>query len=193
DEIQGSLAFMLGIKPPTVFHLSSFALLQQLRLLDNPDMYLHFPRIRFLILSIFLFAIAGCVSKPPSAPVEPPVVEAPPPAAPEVLETKTGLASYYHPSLDGDETASGVPFDNTALMAAHPTYPFGTLVRVTNLEKAGAVVEVRITDRGPTAENTAEGVIIDLSGAAAEKLGMIIDGRVQVKVEVLEWGTDERS
>jgi rare lipoprotein A len=54
-------------------------------------------------------------------------------------------------------------------------------------------VEVRITDRGPTEENTAEGVIIDLSGAAAEKLGMIQDGRVQVKVEVLDWGTDERS
>jgi rare lipoprotein A len=112
-----------------------------------------------------------------------------PPVVDQVLETKAGLASYYHPSFDGRETASGIVFDNAAMMAAHPTYPFGTLVRVTNLEKEGVAVEVRITDRGPTEENTAEGVIIDVSGAAA-KLGMIVDGRVQVKVEVLEWGTD---
>lgn len=145
--------------------------------------------------AIFLI-IMGCANMP-TPPAEPaPVVATPPPAPPPViavLETKNGLASYYHPSLDGGETASGVPFDNAAMMAAHPTYPLGTMVRVTNLEKADAVVEVRITDRGPTDENVAEGVIIDLSGAAAEKLGMLEDGRIQVKVEVLDWGTDERS
>jgi len=154
-------------------------------------------RIWCPILMMLLFTMAGCVSKTqPPAPAEAgPALPSPPPVpvAPEVLETRTGLASYYHPSLDGLETASGIAFDNEAMMAAHPTYPLGTVVRVTNLEKEGAVVEVRITDRGPTAENTAEGVIIDLSGAAAEKLGMIIEGRVQVKVEVLDWGTDERS
>jgi len=111
---------------------------------------------------------------------------------PEVLEVQTGLASYYHPSLDGLETASGVPFDNEALMAAHPTYPLGTLVRVTNLENNRGGIELRITDRGPTRENVAEGVIIDLSGAAARQLDMLVEGRVQVKVEVLDWGTDER-
>jgi rare lipoprotein A len=150
-----------------------------------------------LSILVLLVFIPGCVSETqPPAPAEATPAVTPPPAPPQadpVLETQTGLASYYHPSLHGNETASGIPFDNEAMMAAHPTYPLGTVVRVTNLEKAGAVVEVRITDRGPTAENTAEGVIIDLSGAAAEKLGMIVEGRVQVKVEVLDWGTDERS
>jgi len=73
------------------------------------------------------------------------------------------------------------------MVAAHPTYPFGTIVRVTNLKK-DRTVEVRVIDRGPTKQNRAEGVIIDLSRAAAEKLGMTRDGRVRVKVEVLEWG-----
>lgn len=145
-----------------------------------------------IVLLLLVSALAGCVTQPPPAPVETPPVSAPP-VVETVLETKFGLASYYHPSLDGGETASGVSFDNAGMMAAHPTYPFGTLVRVTNLDNANAAVEVTITDRGPTAENVAEGVIIDLSGAAAEKLGMVEDGRVNVKVEVLDWGTDERS
>ena len=107
-----------------------------------------------------------------------------------MLETRTGLASYYHPSLDGLITASGVPYDDNALMAAHPTYPLGTVARVTNLEN-GTSVEVEITDRGPTQENVDEGVIIDLSGAAAKTLGMIEAGRVRVKVEVIYWGANE--
>jgi rare lipoprotein A len=112
--------------------------------------------------------------------------------APVILETRTGLASYYHPSLHGLETASGIPYDDTALMAAHPTYPLGTVARIINLENDTSV-EVTVTDRGPTEENVAEGVIIDLSGAAARTLGMLEDGRVQVKVEVIYWGADERT
>jgi rare lipoprotein A len=76
------------------------------------------------------------------------------------------------------------------LVAAHPTYPLGTLARVTNLE-GGGTVQVRIIDRGPTDENVAEGVIIDLSKGAAEKLGMVKEGRVRVRVEVLQWGKNE--
>lgn len=151
---------------------------------------------RLLFAALLLITIAGCASVTRAPADASPVVVTPPPAPAEViqvLETKTGLASYYHPSLDGGLTASGVPFDNAAMMAAHPTYPFGTVVRVTNLEKSEAVVEVHITDRGPTDVNVAEGVIIDLSGAAAAKLGMLEDGRVRVKVEVLEWGMDARS
>jgi rare lipoprotein A len=150
-----------------------------------------------LSISILLLAaLAGCVTPtpPPPAPQPTPVIEAPPEPLPEpvVLETKTGLASYYHPSLHGLETASGMPYDDTALMAAHPSYPLGTAVRVTNLEN-DASVEVDITDRGPTEDNVAEGVIIDLSGAAAKTLGMMEDGRVRVKVEVIYWGADERT
>ena len=97
------------------------------------------------------------------------------------------MASFYSRSLHGERTASGEKFDNDEMVAAHPTYPFGTIVRVTNLKK-DRTVEVRVIDRGPTKKNRAEGVIIDLSRAAAEKLKMTRDGRTRVKVEVLEWG-----
>lgn len=148
------------------------------------------------IVIFALFLLAGCVSPPPP-PVAPAPLPLPQPAPPvverpEILETQEGLASYYHPSLDGNETASGLIFDNDALSAAHPSYPLGTLVRVTNLEKDVPGVELRITDRGPTAENTADGVIIDLSGAAARQMDMLVEGRVKVRVDVLDWGTDER-
>jgi rare lipoprotein A len=107
-----------------------------------------------------------------------------------VKETQTGLASYYGRAFEGEETASGEIFRRREMVAAHPTYPLGTLARVTNLEEGGTVY-VCIIDRGPTDENVAEGVIIDLSKGAAEKLGMVKEGRVQVKVEVLQWGTNE--
>ncbi|MBD0295557.1 MAG: septal ring lytic transglycosylase RlpA family protein [Flavisolibacter sp.] len=109
----------------------------------------------------------------------------------QVKDVKTGLASYYGPGLEGKETASGKIFNSQEMVAAHPTYPLGTVARITNLEKP-AVVTVRIIDRGPSDENVAEGVIIDLSKGAARKLKMVKDGRVRVKVEVLEWGNDER-
>jgi rare lipoprotein A len=107
-----------------------------------------------------------------------------------IKETQTGLASYYGRAFEGEETASGETFRSREMVAAHPTYPLGTVARITNLENGGAV-HVRIIDRGPTDENVAEGVIIDLSKGAAEKLGMVKDGRVRVRVEVLQWGTNE--
>jgi rare lipoprotein A len=109
----------------------------------------------------------------------------------QVKETRIGLASYYGRAFEGKETASGEIFDKEELVAAHPSYPLGTVARITNLEEGG-VVDVRIIDRGPTDENVAEGVIIDLSKGAAQKLGMVKEGRVKVKVEVLRWGTDAR-
>lgn len=98
--------------------------------------------------------------------------------------TQTGLASYYARNTHGKETASGETHDNTELVAAHPTLPFGTRVRVTNLENDRSVV-VRITDRGPSRQNRQEGVIIDVSRAAADRLDMKEDGRVKVRMEVL--------
>jgi rare lipoprotein A len=107
-----------------------------------------------------------------------------------IKATQTGLASYYGPGFEGKETASGETFRSREMTAAHPSYPTGTLARVTNLEN-DSMVYVRITDRGPTDENVAEGVIIDLSKGAAKKLGMVKDGRVPIKIEVLRWGTNE--
>jgi rare lipoprotein A len=107
-----------------------------------------------------------------------------------VKDSQTGLASYYGRAFEGEATASGETFHRREMVAAHPSYPLGTVARVINLEK-GDTVYVRIIDRGPTKENVAEGVIIDLSKGAAEKLGMVKEGRVRVKVEVLQWGNNE--
>lgn len=152
------------------------------------------PRMRIQATVILLVLLSACAHQPPPAPepAQPTPAPAPLSLEPRVLETRTGLASYYHPSLHGLETASGVPYDDNALMAAHPSYPLGSVVRVTNLEN-GTTVEVDITDRGPTDENVAEGVIIDLSGAAAKSLGMLEDGRVRVQVDVIYWGANERA
>ena len=98
---------------------------------------------------------------------------------------REGLASYYARSLGGKRTASGVLFDNGALVAAHPTYPFGTLVRVTNLRNRRSVT-VRVIDRGPTRAVRSKGVIIDLSRAAAEALGFLKAGRTRVRLEVVD-------
>jgi rare lipoprotein A len=103
-----------------------------------------------------------------------------------------GFATYYAKVLDGRRTASGIPFDNDAMVAAHPRYPFGTVVRVTNLSN-GRSAEVRIVDRGPARRARANGVIIDLSRAAASKLGFITAGRARVRVDVLELPEDETS
>jgi rare lipoprotein A len=103
--------------------------------------------------------------------------------------TETGLASFYSRRFDGKETASGETFSNNELTAAHPSHPLGTRVRVTSLENGTSVV-VRINDRGASAQNRREGVIIDVSQAAADRLKMKKEGRVRVRVSVLEWGED---
>ena len=91
-----------------------------------------------------------------------------------------GMASYYAHKFDGRTTASGEVYDMMAMTAAHPTLPFGTRVRVTNVENGQAVV-LRINDRGPFVD----GRVIDVSFRAAEDLEMIQAGVVRVRVEVL--------
>jgi rare lipoprotein A len=110
-----------------------------------------------------------------------------PGSASTVTESRTGLASYYSRRFEGKKTAGGERFRNDEMVAAHRTYPLGTLVRVTNLENDESV-QVRIADRGASAKNRREGVIIDVSQAAATRLKMKKDGRVKVRVDVLEWG-----
>ena len=92
----------------------------------------------------------------------------------ERLGPKTGRASWY--DLDS-KTASGEALDDGELTAAHPSWPFGTRLRVVNL-KNGREVVVRVNDRGPFAKDR----IIDLSKAAATRLGMIEDGVADVSV-----------
>ena len=103
---------------------------------------------------------------------------------PSAATAEEGLASWYGAAFHGRTAASGIPFDRHAMVAAHPTLPFGTRVRVHRLA-TGAAVEVEIVDRGPAAGPRSEGVVIDLSEAAAERLGFIREGRTRVRVELL--------
>jgi rare lipoprotein A len=87
------------------------------------------------------------------------------------------MASYYGPSLDGRLTASGARYDPRAMTCAHRRLPFGSLVRVTDIE-TGRSVEVVVNDRGPHVP----GRVVDLSAAAARALGIVERGVARVEV-----------
>ncbi len=91
-----------------------------------------------------------------------------------------GLVSWYGERFHLRPTASGELFDATALTMAHPTLPFGTKVRVTNLRNGRSVV-LRVNDRGPFVGSR----IADLSQAAAADLGMMQRGIARARIEVL--------
>ena len=91
-----------------------------------------------------------------------------------------GTVSWYGAQFHDRPTASGELFDSSALTMAHPTLPFGTKVRVTNLRNGRSVV-VTVNDRGPFVGHR----IADLSEAAASVLGMIRRGVAQARIEVL--------
>ena len=91
-----------------------------------------------------------------------------------------GVASWYGEVLDGHTTASGEIFHKDKLTACHPTLPFGTLVRVINLRNRRSVV-VRINDRG----QLDPGRVIDLSSAAADRIGMLRAGLAPVRLEII--------
>jgi rare lipoprotein A len=89
-------------------------------------------------------------------------------------------ASYYHDALHGNRTANGDIYDKSKMTAAHKGLPFGTKLLVTNTINSDTVT-VEINDRGPFVK----GRELDLSRAAAEKLGMISNGVVKVKCEII--------
>ncbi len=98
----------------------------------------------------------------------------------QIVGTMTGMASWYGPGFDGNYSASGEIFNASELTAAHPSLPFGTLVRVVNMDNGQSVV-VRINDRGPYAH----GRVIDVSTAAANMIGLISSGVAPVRLEIL--------
>jgi len=111
------------------------------------------------------------------------VVRRKPAAEPETSDGKTprvsqGIASFY---TEGTQTASGEKFDTHELTAAHPTLPFGTRLRVTNVS-TGRSVTVRVNDRGPYVR----GRVVDVSHSAAEALGIVEQGVAKVKLDVVE-------
>lgn len=95
--------------------------------------------------------------------------------------TEVGWSSWYGTESDGN-TASGEPYDMNKLTAAHRTLPFNSKIKVTNLRN-GKEVTVRVNDRGPNVP----GRLLDLSKAAALKLGFIGSGRAPVRVTVLRY------
>jgi rare lipoprotein A len=137
--------------------------------------------VGLVLLPALMLSACAARSTPPSTPSAPAASRA-------ILEVRQGLASYYGPGFEGKRTASGILFDKTAMVAAHPTYPFGTVVRVTNLAN-NRRVELRVVDRGPAKGPRAQGVLIDVSSGAAENLGFIRQGRTKVRLEVLRWGS----
>jgi len=96
------------------------------------------------------------------------------------LRVASGIASWYGPGFHGNRSASGEVFNQNAMTAAHRYLPFGTEVRVTNLNTGRSVV-VRINDRGPFSR----GRVIDLSAGAARAIGMIGSGVAPVSLEVI--------
>lgn len=100
-----------------------------------------------------------------------------------MAQTQTGKASFYADKFEGHLTANGEKYRHSRLTAAHKTLPFGTRLRVTNLENS-KTVEVVVNDRGPYVD----GRIIDLSKSAAEALGFINQGLTEVKLEVIDSG-----
>lgn len=103
--------------------------------------------------------------------------EAPPERRPEI---QTGVASYYGGEFEGRRTASGAIYRGRRMTCAHRSLPFGTVLRVTDVETHKSVV-VEVNDRGPYAK----GRLVDLSMAAAHELGMIKRGVARVTVEVV--------
>lgn len=105
-----------------------------------------------------------------------------PPRGPSVLrDLGAGVASFYGRRFHGRLTANGERFDMNAMTAAHKTLPFGTRVRVTNARNGRSVV-VRINDRGPFIK----GRTIDLSRAAAKRLGFVSRGHARVELDIIE-------
>ena len=95
-------------------------------------------------------------------------------------DVTTGKAAWYGKKFNGRKTASGQRFNAAALTAASNTLPFGTLVKVTNLKNKKSVT-VRINDRGPKQADR----IIDVTRAAAARLGMLKSGLAEVELKVV--------
>ncbi|HEX5484340.1 MAG TPA: septal ring lytic transglycosylase RlpA family protein [Terriglobia bacterium] len=97
-----------------------------------------------------------------------------------IAKVQYGVASWYGARCQGRLTASGKPFNEHALTAAHRTLPLGTKVKVTNLRNGRSVV-LKIIDRGPAIK----GRVIDVSRAASRRLGFTHRGLTPVKIRVV--------
>ncbi|PWD98339.1 septal ring lytic transglycosylase RlpA family protein [Marinilabilia rubra] len=95
--------------------------------------------------------------------------------------TETGAASYYASSLEGNLTSGGEIYKQDSLTAAHRTLPFGTFLKVENIENGNTVV-VKVNDRGPYADDR----ILDLSRAAFKQIAPLSVGVIEVRIEEVD-------
>lgn len=155
-----------------------------------------------IVLLAAILAVTGCAGRrpvaapvPPASAPQPAPTPSPSPRVPAASTTQPptrsapfipgvyveeGIASWYGEPFNGRRAADGEIFDMNAFVAAHRTLPFGSIVRVTNLNN-GRSVEVRIIDRGPFVGNR----VIDLAHAAAVSLDMIGTGTAPVRIVLL--------
>ena len=96
-------------------------------------------------------------------------------------------ASFYAEKFHGKRTSNGEIFNMNDLTCAHKSLPFNTILKVTNLSN-GKTVQVRVNDRGPFVA----GREIDLSKAAAKKIGMINSGTAKVKIQIVKMGKNDK-
>jgi len=120
------------------------------------------------VMALGLGVMGGCAAR---------VARPTPPSSSPRAWLEEGLASYYGPGFEGRPTASGEKFNPQALTAAHRTLPFGSCLRVVDME-SGRSVEVRVNDRGPFVQ----GRVVDVSLAAAKKLGLVEKGLARVRL-----------
>jgi len=95
---------------------------------------------------------------------------------------EVGVASWYGEEFQGSETASGEPFDQDGLTAAHRKLPLGTRIKVTNLKNLRSAI-LRVNDRGPNVR----GRLLDVSFAAAQRLGFETAGAARVRIRILSY------
>ncbi len=96
-----------------------------------------------------------------------------------IAQTEEGIANFYSDKFQGRKTASGAVYDKNKLTASHKTLPYGTKVRVTNLENGKSVV-VTVNDR----MKPGSPVVIDVTRRAAQELGFAKAGKAKVKLEI---------
>jgi len=125
-------------------------------------------------------AVAGLIALSPKSEARPPSYLGPSSTVHHIAKGEVGLASWYGIERQGKPTASGELFDMNRFTAAHRKLPLGTTVRVTNLKNLQSTL-LRINDRGPGIS----GRLIDVSWAAAKKLGFLEMGLARVEIDVV--------
>jgi rare lipoprotein A len=130
---------------------------------------------RVAIVLALGMAVGSCATTPPPADTAS--------AAQPAVEVQRGTAVFYASKFQGRRTASGVRLDNKQMVAAHPSAPFGCVVRVKNLDN-GRAADVTIVDRGPSPSGQRRGIVIDVSQGAARELGFLGRGTATVEVEI---------